>query len=87
MRKGDLAMVVSFDTDSDLLAGPYRTIRAGLDRAINRTRINFARRAQGPTAQNHIPGTVFLRRRLPPLVMTGSPKERLGAQGPPGNTD
>jgi len=56
MRKGDLAMVVSFDTDSDLLAD-LTDDQSRLDRAINRTRIN-APGAQGPTAQT-IPGTVF----------------------------
>src|SRR6202790_5575269 len=56
MRKGDLAMVVSFDTDSDLLAD-LTDDQSRLDRAINRTRIN-APGAQGQTAQT-IPGTVF----------------------------
>jgi VWFA-related protein len=55
MRKGDLAMVVSFDTDSDLLAD-LTDDQSRLDRAINRTRINSPG-AQGPTAQT-IPGTV-----------------------------
>lgn len=56
LRKGDLAMVVSFDTDSDLLAD-LTDDQSRLDRAINRTRIN-APGAQGPLAQS-IPGTVF----------------------------
>jgi VWFA-related protein len=56
MRKGDLAMVVSVDTDSDLLAD-LTDDQSRLDRAINRTRIN-APGAQGPMAQS-IPGTVF----------------------------
>lgn len=56
LRKGDLAMVVSFDTDSDLLAD-LTDDQSRLDRAINRARIN-APTAQGPLAQN-IPGTVF----------------------------
>jgi len=56
MRKGDLAMVVSFDTDSDLLVD-LTDDQSRLDRAINRTRIN-APSAQGPLAQT-IPGTVF----------------------------
>jgi VWFA-related protein len=56
MQKGDLAMVVSFDTDSDLLAD-LTDDQGRLDRAINRTRIN-APSAQGPLAQS-IPGTVF----------------------------
>jgi len=56
LRKRDLAMVVSFDTDSDLLAD-LTDDQSRLDRAINRTRIN-APSAQGPLAQT-IPGTVF----------------------------
>ena len=56
MRKGDLAMVISFDTDSDLLAD-LTDDQSRLDRAINRTRINSPG-AQGPPAQT-IPGTVF----------------------------
>ena len=56
LRKGDLTMVVSFDTDSDLLAD-LTDDQERLDRAINRTRIN-APGAQGPLAQT-IPGTVF----------------------------
>ncbi|PYU20948.1 MAG: VWA domain-containing protein [Acidobacteria bacterium] len=56
LRKGDLAMVVSFDTDSDLLAD-LTDDQSRLDRAINRARIN-APSSQGPLAQQ-IPGTVF----------------------------
>jgi VWFA-related protein len=56
LRKGDLAMVVSFDTDSDLLAD-LTDDQSRLDRAIHRTRIN-APTAQGPLA-TQIPGTVF----------------------------
>jgi len=56
LRKGDLTMVVSFDTDSDLLAD-LTDDQERLDRAINRTRIN-APGAQGPLAQT-VPGTVF----------------------------
>jgi VWFA-related protein len=56
LRKGDLAMVVSFDTDSDLLAD-LTDDHSRLHRAINRARIN-APSAQGPLAQS-IPGTVF----------------------------
>ncbi len=56
LRKGDLAMVVSFDTDSDLLAD-LTDDQSRLDRAINRARIN-APSSQGPLAQT-IPGTVF----------------------------
>jgi VWFA-related protein len=56
LRKGDLAMVVSFDTDSDLLAD-LTDDQSRLDRAINRARIN-APSGQGPLAQQG-PGTVF----------------------------
>jgi len=56
MRKGDLAMIVSFDTDSDLLAD-LTDDQERLDRAIRRARIN-APSVQGPLSQQ-IPGTVF----------------------------
>src|ERR1700674_3280714 len=56
LRKGDLAMVISFDTDSDLLAD-LTDDQSRLDRAIRRARIN-APSAQGPLSQQ-IPGTVF----------------------------
>ena len=56
LRKGDLAMVVSFDTDSDLLAD-LTDDQSRLDRAIHRTRINSPG-AQGPLG-TQIPGTVF----------------------------
>jgi VWFA-related protein len=56
LRKGDLTMVVSFDTDSDLLAD-LTDDQGMLDRAINRTRINSPG-AQGPLSQS-VPGTVF----------------------------
>ncbi len=39
MRKGDLSMVMSFDTDVDLLAD-FTDDKARLDRAINRAQIN-----------------------------------------------
>src|ERR1700686_1063427 len=39
MRKGDLSMVMSFDTDVDLLAD-FTEDRSRLDRAINRAQIN-----------------------------------------------
>src|SRR5579872_3303647 len=56
LRKGDLTMVVSFDTDSNLLAD-LTDDQGRLDRAINRTRINSPG-AQGPLSQS-VPGTVF----------------------------
>ena len=56
MRKGDLTMVMSFDSDSDLLADFTDDIPR-LDRAIRRTQIN-APAAQGPL-NNNLAGTVF----------------------------
>jgi len=56
MRKGDLAMVVSFDSDADLLAG-FTEDPVILERAIRRTRIAGAG-APGPLGGN-TPGTVF----------------------------
>ena len=56
MRKGDLTMVISFDTDPDLMADFTDDLNV-LDRAIRRTRINMAG-AQGPLATD-VPGTVF----------------------------
>ena len=51
LRKGDLAMVMSFDIDVDLLAD-FTDDRGRLDRAINRAQINApgssAIIAQGP---------------------------------------
>jgi VWFA-related protein len=56
LRKNDLAMIMSFDSDADLLAD-FTDDRTTLDRAIRRARIN-APSAQGPLPTN-IPGTVF----------------------------
>ncbi len=56
MRKGDLTAVLSFDTDTDLLAD-FTDDQGVLDRAIRRARIN-APSGQGPLAQQG-PGTVF----------------------------
>jgi VWFA-related protein len=56
MRKDDLAMVISFDTDADLLQD-FTDDQSRLNRAIHRTRIN-APVAQGPFPTS-IPGTVF----------------------------
>ena len=50
MRKGDIAMVMSFDSDVDLLAD-FTNDRSRLDRAINRAKINVpvgSIIAQGP---------------------------------------
>lgn len=56
LRKNDLAMVMSFDTDADLLAD-FTDNRNTLDRAIQRARINTPG-AQGPLPAD-TPGTVF----------------------------
>ena len=62
MRKGDLAMVVSFDLDVDLLAD-FTDDRSRLDRAINRAQINApgssAIIAQGPLPTSGSGGTNF----------------------------
>ena len=49
MRKGDLSMVMSFDSDSDLLAD-FTDDTSRLNRAIRRTQINTPG-AQGPSSQ------------------------------------
>ena len=56
MRKGDLSMLISFDSDADLLAD-LTDDQGILGRAIRRARINQPG-AQGPLAQD-TPGTVF----------------------------
>jgi VWFA-related protein len=61
MRKGDLAMVMSFDTDVDLLAD-FTDDRGVLDRAINRAQINAPSGgmiAQGPLPSSGSGGTNF----------------------------
>ena len=62
MRKGDLAMVMTFDTDVDLLAD-FTEDRSRLDRAINRAQINApgsgAIIAQGPLPSSGSGGTDF----------------------------
>jgi VWFA-related protein len=62
MRKGDLAMVLSFDTDVDLLAD-FTEDRSRLDRAINRAQINAPGSgsiiAQGPFPTSGGGGTNF----------------------------
>ena len=57
LRKGDLAMVMSFDTDVDLLAN-FTDDRSVLNRAINRAQIN-APSGQGPLASSGTGGTNF----------------------------
>jgi VWFA-related protein len=56
MRKGDLTMVISFDSDADLLSG-FTEDKEMLDRAILRARIAGAS-MQGPL-NSAPPGTVF----------------------------
>jgi len=61
LRKSDLAMVISFDLDVDLLAD-FTADRAELERAIQRTRINAPRTpvvVQGPLPQRAPKGTDF----------------------------
>jgi VWFA-related protein len=61
LRKGDLAMVMSFDTDVDLLAD-FTEDRGVLDRAINRAQINAPSGgmiAQGPLPSSGTGGTNF----------------------------
>jgi VWFA-related protein len=61
LRKGDLAMVMSFDTDVDLLAD-FTDDRSMLDRAINRAQINAPSGgmiAQGPLPSSGTGGTNF----------------------------
>jgi VWFA-related protein len=62
MRKGDEAMIMTFDTDVDLLAD-FTDDRARLDRAINRARINAPGSsviiAQGPLPSSGSGGTNF----------------------------
>src|SRR5579863_9601683 len=61
LRKGDLAMVMTFDTDVDLLAD-FTDDRGMLDRAINRAQINAPSGgmiAQGPLPSSGTGGTNF----------------------------
>ncbi len=57
IRKGDLAMVISFDVDVDLLAD-FTDDTEILERAVQRTRIN-APSSQGPVARNDVRGTAL----------------------------
>ena len=61
LRKGDLAMIMTFDTDVDLLAD-FTDDRWMLDRAINRAQINVPSGgmiAQGPLPSSGSGGTNF----------------------------
>jgi VWFA-related protein len=61
LRKGDEALVMSFDTDVDLLSD-FTDDRGQLDRAIRKTRINAPMSggmSPGPVPTSHITGTAF----------------------------
>jgi len=63
LRKGDLAMVMSFDTDVDLLAD-FTDDRGQLDRAIRKARINVPSAGSignnpGPVGSRQITGTAL----------------------------
>ena len=63
LRKGDEAMVMSFDTDVDLLSD-FTDDRAQLDRAVRRTRINTPGGGMiagnpGPVGTQHVTGTAL----------------------------
>jgi VWFA-related protein len=61
LRKGDEALVMSFDMDVDLLSD-FTDDRAQLDRAIRKTRINAASGGMvnpGPIPQSNAVGTAF----------------------------
>jgi VWFA-related protein len=62
LRKGDEALVMSFDTDVDLLSD-FTDDRGQLDRAIRKTRINAPMGGgminPGPVPTSHITGTAF----------------------------
>jgi VWFA-related protein len=62
LRKGDEALVMSFDTDVDLLSD-FTDDRGQLDRAIRKTRINAPTGGgminPGPVPTSHITGTAF----------------------------
>ena len=57
LRKNDMSMVMSFDTDVDLLAD-FTEDTALLERAIQRAQINVPQ-DMGPVVQRHITGTAF----------------------------
>jgi len=62
LRKGDEALVMSFDTDVDLLSD-FTDDRAQLDRAVHRARINVSMRGgminPGPVPTSNVTGTAL----------------------------
>jgi VWFA-related protein len=61
LRKGDEALVMSFDTDVDLLSD-FTDDRGLLERAIRKTRINTSMSGglnPGPVPTSHVTGTAF----------------------------
>ena len=62
LRKGDEALIMSFDTDVDLLSD-FTDDRGQLDRAIRKTRINAPMGGgminPGPVPSSHVTGTAF----------------------------
>ncbi len=63
MRKGDEAMIISFDTDVDLLSD-FTDDRSILDRAINKARINtpgggYIAGNPGPIGSDNVTGTAL----------------------------
>jgi VWFA-related protein len=62
LKKGDEALVMSFDTDVDLLSD-FTDDRGQLDRAIRKTRINAPTSGgminPGPVPTSHVTGTAF----------------------------
>jgi VWFA-related protein len=62
LRKGDEALVMSFDTDVDLLSD-FTDDRGQLDRAVRKTRINAPTSGgminPGPVPTSHVTGTAF----------------------------
>jgi len=58
LRKKDLAMLITFDSDVDLLSD-FTDDTSIFDRAIQRARINVPSGSNGPLSQNHLVGTAF----------------------------
>jgi VWFA-related protein len=58
LRKGDLAMFMTFDTDVDLLAD-FTDDQSILNHAVDHARINAPSGPPGPLSQQHVVGTAF----------------------------